>query len=721
MRVESRAAPVGLAAAVLLLAALLPATACRRAQAEEPPSAIVVNECATGPNGWIELLNRGSAPVDVSNDPALCYYVDDQVGGGSPRLIGEGSVNHAAPAACAAAGRSAACGVIGPGEAVWVKYPFVNGTSPDACRLLTVPKVGVGAGMAGVCAGTLRDASVGGLTASTAPGQCFGRQPDGAAWSSAPIACTPGGSNGKCTAGAPCDDGNACTRGETFSPTCECTGGTPLNGAPCGSGRICQVGTCTPTPSGAPAMILGQGSRGLLLTGTLVTPDEVVDGEVLILGDEIRCAGPSCAGDPAVATASVVQTNGIIFPGLIDAHDRIQMSVFDESDFAPEAGDHFLNHTQWADAKRYRALMEAEQNLTGQAKGARASIGCELAKFGKLKQLIAGVTSVVGSPSPEDRKCYGTLGRTLDQRGGGLPGNKVQAAPPPRTGAEVDKICAAEESGKLDAFLISIGNGVDDISRNEFQRLFDMGGVKGCLFSPKTAVLYGASLQDRELGVMGARGMSLVWTPRSNVFFYGHGTDLTKTADIPAALERGVTVAIATDSSVGGSQNLLDELRFAHHVDATQWGDVLPARALVQMVTKNPARMLGVRTALGELSPGHKADLVVVGGDRARAYDAILAASPRDVRLVVVGGKILYGDTALKVLADATPECDPLDICGVRKFACIAQAGGAPADLLGQHYEDIRGKILVEMQKLDERKLSEWKFTPPAELCKCGL
>src|SRR5262249_53277006 len=158
----------------------------------------------------------------------------------------------------------------------------------------------------------------------------------------------------------------------------------------------------------------------------------------------------------------------------------------------------------------------------------------------------------------------------------------------------------------------------------EFQRLYDLSSVKGCLFSPKTAILYGTSLQDRELGVMGARGMGLVWTPRSSVFIYGHGTDLSKTADIPAALERRRTVATGTDSSVGGSQNLLDELRFAHQVDATQWGDVLPARTLVQMVTKNPARMLGLRTAIGEIAPGHKADLVVIGGDRARAYDAIL-------------------------------------------------------------------------------------------------
>src|SRR5262249_21182187 len=163
-----------------------------------------------------------------------------------------------------------------------------------------------------------------------------------------------------------------------FSSTCECTGGTPLNGPPCGLGRICQVGTCAPAQVGAGAVVLGQGTRGLLLTGTLVTPDEVIDGELLIGGDEIQCGGPTRDSDPAVATASIVQTNGIIFPGLIDAYDRIQLGAFDETDWTPEAGDRFTNHSQWSDNKHYRALIEAAQNLTGEAKGARANISCEL-------------------------------------------------------------------------------------------------------------------------------------------------------------------------------------------------------------------------------------------------------------------------------------------------------------------------------------------------------
>ncbi len=71
---------------------------------------------------------------------------------------------------------------------------------------------------------------------------------------------------------------------------------------------------------------------------------------------------------------------------------------------------------------------------------------------------------------------------------------------------------------------------------------------------------------------MATDGMSLTWSPRSNVFLYGGGVDLTKTTDIPLAVAHGLNISIAPDWSIGGSQNVLDELRFAHLVDETEWG-----------------------------------------------------------------------------------------------------------------------------------------------------
>src|SRR5262249_48559112 len=103
-------------------------------------------------------------------------------------------------------------------------------------------------------------------------------------------------------------------------------------------------------------------------------------------------------------------------------------------------------------------------------------------------------------------------------------------------------------------------------------------------------------------------------SPRSNIFLFGHGTDLSRTTNIPAALEKNIVIALAPDWSIGGSQNLLAELRYADLVDNTQWGDVLTPGLLLQMVTKNPARILGLTGTLGELDPGRKADVVVIGG-----------------------------------------------------------------------------------------------------------
>ena len=698
---------------------LLGLTAGGAAHAQLAPQAgVVVNECASGPTGWIELLNRSSERVDLAKDPDACWFIDDAVGGGGAKLVSDANVNHApGSTSCSSLERTPTCASLAPGEAVWIKYPFINAATPDACRLLSTPR------QSGVCGALLRDSGTGVATHATAAGQCFGRQPDGASWSTGPIACTPGASNGKCVAGNACDDGNPCTRGEAFSQSCQCGGGTPLNGAPCGSGKVCQFGSCTAAQvSGAStsaSMILGQGTSGLLLIGTLVTPDEVVDGEILIVGDEIRCVAPSCQGDPAVATASIVQTNGIIFPGFIDARNRVQYDIFDENDWAPEANDHFTNHYQWADTKRFRALDAAKQYLNGEAKGAHVNISCDLVKFGELKGLIAGTTSIVGEATPEDQKCYASLARTIDQKPNGLVADRIQTADVFPKSAEAERVCANQASGKTDAYLVQIGDGTDDIARKEFQRLADATSPRGCLLSPKTTVVNGAALQDRELAEMVAHGMNLIWLPRSNVSLYGHSADLSKTADIPAAIEKGITVAIGTDWSITGSQNLLDELRFADQIDNTQWGDVLTPRTLVQMATKNAAKVIGLSTTLGELAYGHKADLVVIGGERGRPYDAILAATPRDVRLVIVGGKILYGDMAMKPLAQSTPACDSLDICGVNKFACVAQPGAASGDLLNERYDDLRGKIVSELHKYDDKKLAE-EFSPTTELVKCA-
>lgn len=651
---------------------LLLASAPSLASAEGFP--LVVNECAVGSSGFIELLNRGSHALDVARDPESCWFVDDADGGGPPKLLRDDNLVHGqGSATCAKYPRGARCGVIAPKERVYVKYAFINAVSADTCRLVKAPRTSTGCGSAWV------DLAVGGPTlgrsvagASSVAGgaaQCYGRSTDGGAWSMTPQACSPGAPNGTCVKG---------------------------------SGCVEQIG-----------------ATGLLLLGTVLTPDAAYEGEVLVVGDTIRCAAASCQSDPAAATATRVQTRGIILPGMIDAHNHVQFDIFDESDWAPEASDNFTNHNQWPNRKRYKAVVDAKQYLNGETRSG-VSLGCELLKYGELKALIAGTTSVVGAAIPANKACYGSLARTIDQGANGLPHDRVQAATLfPRDNAEVDAVCKNFANGRTSAYLIHIAEGVDDKSMTEFDRLLALGTTPGCLFSSQTSVVHGTSLREPHFRRMAQAGMGLVWSPRSNVFLYGRSVDLTKTTDIPAALEQGVAVALAPDWSIGGSQNLLDELRFADRVDEVQWGDAIPPEQLVQMVTSRPAEILGLSDTLGRIEPGFTADLTVIAGDPREPYASVLAATPESVRLVLVGGEVLYGDADLRALAKLGSSCEALDVCASKKFLCVARPEGTATDKLAQTYREIRESLDTGLQRYDELDLTPWDFSPIAELYRC--
>jgi cytosine/adenosine deaminase-related metal-dependent hydrolase len=281
-------------------------------------------------------------------------------------------------------------------------------------------------------------------------------------------------------------------------------------------------------------------------------------------------------------------------------------------------------------------------------------------------------------------------------------------------------VCGNIADGSTDAYVIHVGEGVDATARAEWNKLGTVSSVDGCLYDPHTTIVHGTALGEPELTTVAALGMSLVWSPRSNVFLYGGGTDLSKTANVPLALARGINVALAPDWSIGGSQNLLDELRFADLVDNTMWGDTITPRALVQMATTNAARAIGLGGVLGALAPGMKADVMVIGGDRAHPYEALLAARPADVRLVSVGGRALYGDAVLAALGPASPGCEPLEICGASKFVCVAASGGTAGNKLGQTLGEVTGTIAAELQRYDDLDLSAWNFSPPTPLVRCG-
>ena len=778
---------------------------------------VVVNECMSGSSGWLEIINNGTTTVDLARDAAVCWYVDDINGGASPKLVTDSNVNHpTGSTTCSAAGRGATCALVAAGEHVWVTFPYFNPTTADECRVLTTAKTGTSCGI------DYTVTAYGGVTTSTAAGQCFGRQPDGAPWATGSIACTKGaanpcaivacddgnactsgemtaadcscgggtpltgiacGTNMECRAGvctdvscapdacddgnpcttgetlapdcacgggtpdtgtvcgvnmvceagvcidvscAPdaCDDGNPCTTGETLAPDCVCGGGAPDTGTACGVNMVCEAGVCTAAPPPVPVLThLGRRDR-ILLSGTIISPTGYFDGQVLVEGTTITCVQPgtTCATMPGALDATVIDTAGIISPGLIDTHNHVLFDLFDETDWTPQHT--YDNHNQWPAEPGYQAMLDVKQCLSNDAQGKPAwcantpygtsagNIRCEMDKYGELKQLVGGTTSVVGLPGSSSA-CFGSLARSVDTPQNGLGIDKVQTSslfPPSKSSA--DGVCANFASGKTDAYLIHCGEGIDQASEDEFTTLGTVTTTDYCLYAPETAITHGIAFTAYEFFIMGMHAMKLTWSPASNLFLHGD------TADIPTALDQGVTVALAPDWSIGGSQNMLDEMRVADAWDGAVWGDRLSRKDLVDMATINGAKVLALDDRLGRIQPGYLADISVFAGDRSQPYDAIVAARPSNVTLVMVGGTVLYGDSRLAAAGPPQPGCETLDICGASKFLCVATT--TTTSKLNQTYAQITDKLSQAMVAVDAQTPTDgFNFAPITPLVTC--
>lgn len=441
----------------------------------------------------------------------------------------------------------------------------------------------------------------------------------------------------------------------------------------------------------------------LILFGTVVTPDVVQEGAVVIDHGKITCVG-DCTADGATQ----IQTDGIIAPGLIDTHNHILFDIFDNDDWKP--AQVYGDHDQWPDEPKYQAMLDTKQCLVNDSQGKPAwcamtpygtsagSLRCEVDKWGELKGVVAGETSIVGLPGTS-AACFGSLARSIDVAQSGLESDKIQTSAlyPP---SDPTTACANFASGKTDAYLIHAGEGIDAKAQGEFAKL------NACLLTHQVAITHGTAFTAAQFQQMADAQMKLIWSPQSNVSLYG------ATADIPSALATGLVIALAPDWSMGGSQNILDELRFAKQWDHDHWGDVLSSRLLVEMVTTHAASALALDGQIGTLAVGAIGDVSVFAGDRAHPYDAILAAHPSDVRLDIVGGQLLYGDA----LYNST--CEQLDVCGKPKFLCAAQT--STANKFNQTKADIEAALTTALQMADTLTPDDgFNFAPLAPLVHC--
>ncbi|HVY45963.1 MAG TPA: amidohydrolase family protein [Minicystis sp.] len=448
-----------------------------------------------------------------------------------------------------------------------------------------------------------------------------------------------------------------------FSVGLALVAGGGCRGGESGGGGASSAGTGGGGGATGPCSIAHQGTSGVAIQGTLLTSTAVMAGEVLIdASGKIACAASSCASAPGYADATVVACpDAVVSPGLINAHDH--------TDFAT-AGPIDHGTTRWEHRNGWRKGTDGEQKLAEPGFSDDPTINAT----GELRFVLGGATSIVGSGGTKGllRNLAAYPDESLLEAGAVGPTAFFDTFPlGDQDGTEITSGCAypnprsaSSAFGSGAAYVPHVAEGINLAAENEFTCV---AGSLG-LLTDKTAIIHGVGMNAHDVQAMAAAHAKLIWSPRTNVSLYGN------TAPVTEFKALGVTIALGTDWLASGSMNMLRELQCADFMNKTYFGTAFTDQELWLMATKNAAIAAGFDAQIGDLAPGLLGDVAVFTG-ATKDYRAVIDAGVEDVRLVLRGGKVLYGDKAIVEALD--PTCHDFDACGVAKQVCIDAPGVA--------------------------------------------
>jgi len=380
----------------------------------------------------------------------------------------------------------------------------------------------------------------------------------------------------------------------------------------------------------------------IALGGQIVTPDGPIRGWLTIEGGQIT--GISTR-KPTGAT--VLQTDGVIVPGLIDLHGHPEFNVF-----APwEPPKTYLNRYAWRGSDEYHALIRGPQDKLAKA----VPSGTQL-RYAEIRALVGGVTAIQGAGRVAGAATE-SLVRNVD---GVIFGERIAGAVidlpeslTSRGGPGLKTNLEDIATGAVRALYIHLAEGqrTNQRSVDEFDQLMKLGAL-----TPATVIIHGSALTLNQLGQAADAQAKLVWSPQSNLRLYG---ETTRVSD---ALDVGLPVALGADWLPSGSTSLLAEMKVARQ-ELIDQGHPLTAKELVAMVTSGAAEIAGLKDRLGSLEVGRPADVLVLARRDTDPYESVCAAIPNDVELVLIGGDLTYGRTDwVQALAQtpADPNLEPV-------------------------------------------------------------
>ena len=246
--------------------------------------------------------------------------------------------------------------------------------------------------------------------------------------------------------------------------------------------------------------------ESMLLKGRIVTmntEDDVInDGHVLVRDGKIEAVwgGDNIPQNVDLTGVQIVDTNGTIYPGLIDAHNHMHYNHIPLWDFevhtstkSEEGG--YSNRNQWKNNPNYKRDISWMKTFVQTA--SMWNMADQQMKYAEVMAVAGGVTAVQGSPSSNTDAWDSMLSRNIELYNFGGDGihTKVTTLESDYTGGH---ITSGNASGSLNAWYLHLSEGVDESSRAEFDIL-----VQNNLLVGELVVVHGTALTSTEFQMMG--------------------------------------------------------------------------------------------------------------------------------------------------------------------------------------------------------------------------
>jgi 5-methylthioadenosine/S-adenosylhomocysteine deaminase len=425
------------------------------------------------------------------------------------------------------------------------------------------------------------------------------------------------------------------------------------------------------------------GGQVLHPDGRVRAGDVVVDrddGTILAVGtdedggDAAVGSVDSVTGDIDVAAAVddatevLDATNGLVIPGLVNAHTHVSMTLLrGYADDKPL--DAWLREDIWP----VEAALTDDDIAVGAELGVLEMIRSGTTAFADMYFAMDRVAAVVERAGVRARLGRGVVTVTKSDAEAaadvdeslsfatsfdGEADGRIRTAFMPHSLTTVGESHLREGIARATAAGVPVHLHANE-TRDEVEPIVDERGERPLAYADSVGALgsdafvaHCVHVDDSEIGLLAETDTAAVHCPASNMKL------ASGMAPVQRLHEAGVTVALGTDGAASNNDlDLFDEMRDAAMVGKLAAGDAsaVPAEAVVEMATAAGADALGLPG--GRIAPGAAADLAVVDLEAPHltpvhdpVSQLVYAARGSDVRHTVCDGQVLMRDREVLTL-----------------------------------------------------------------------